>query len=53
MKLLLAGPAEIQLDAVPALRDLQSNLGEDQMEKEKEKHKIITANVYITACTTQ
>lgn len=34
---LLVGPTEIQLDAVPALRDSQSNLGEDQMEKEKEK----------------
>lgn len=26
------------LDAAPDLRDLQSNLGEDQTEKEKEKH---------------
>lgn len=36
MNLVVAGPAETQLDAAaPALRDLQPNLGEDQMETEK------------------
>lgn len=37
MNLVVAGPAETQLDAVPALRDIQPNLGEDQMEREKRK----------------
>lgn len=37
MNLVVAGPAETQPDAAPALRSLQSNLGEDQMEREKGK----------------
>lgn len=35
MNLVVAGPAGTQLDAAPALRDLLSNLGEDQMERKE------------------
>jgi len=37
MNLVVVGPAETQPDAALAPRDLQPNLGEDQMERERGK----------------